>query len=516
MKVFFRVDASKEIGTGHVIRCITLAKELKKQGANCIVLSRDHDGNLFDYIQDNGFDLKILKESNKNLNNEKTTAKPDLIHSHWLGVSQIDDATQSITAMGTEISDWLVVDHYGIDYRWHEQMRSHCKNILVIDDLADRKHDCDLLLDQNLVVSYKHRYDKLIASQTTKLLGPSFAVLQNEYANVRMRIRSRKITENILVYFGGSDLYNLTETVLDILLRISYKGKVTLVLDSKNHKLALIRDKIKDKKNYEIYNNLPSLADILVDVDIAIGAGGTATWERCALGVPSFVITVAENQKQIAAEMHKQGYIKLLGNYDDINLSILEKTLNDIANNRIEIEEWSQHCLNLVDGLGTKRVAEIFTLDEYSKLDIRYANYSDKEILFEWRNEADVRNNSFSNHEIKFDEHCKWLDNVLKNRENNIFYILSTALGFPLGQVRFSLSNNGWVLDYSLRVDFRGKKLAKKLLSKALQAFSVEQPDKFILARVLTKNLPSQNVIKSLGFKEVEFEGDSIMYRVSS
>lgn len=438
MKIVFRVDASKEIGTGHVIRCITLAKELKKQGVACVFLSRNHDSNLFDYIEGNGFDLKILNKSNINLNNEKS--KPSLLHSNWLGVSQTQDAIQTIELIKDLNPDWLVVDHYGIDYRWHELIRCYVKKICVIDDLADRKHDCDLLLDQNLVEDYKHRYDKLIGLKVTKLLGPDFALLQNEYADIRKRIHSRKLVENILVYFGGSDLYNLTEYITDILLKIDYKGKTTLILDSKNPQLTGIKDKIKDKKNYEIYNNLPSLADILVNVDIAIGAGGTATWERCALGVPSFVITIAENQKQIAAEMHKQGYIKLLGNHDDINSIILEKTLKDIANNRIEIEEWSQHCLNLVDGLGAKRVAEILTIDEYSQFDIRYADYSDKEMLFEWRNEAGVRSNSFSNHEIKFDEHCNWLDNVLKNKKNNIFYIVSTALGFPLGQVRFSLN----------------------------------------------------------------------------
>lgn len=514
MKIFFRVDASKEIGTGHVIRCITLAKELKEQGANCIFLSRDHKGNLFDYIKDNGFELKILKKNNKNLNNEKS--EPFLFHNNWLGVSQTQDALQTIDLIKDLNPDWLVVDHYGIDYRWHKMMRSYGKRLCVIDDLSDRKHECDLLLDQNLVKDYQHRYDKLVGTKVTKLLGPNFALLQNDYAEIRKFIHSRKFVKNLLVYFGGSDLHNLTEYVTDILIKINYKEKITLILDSKNSQFARIKDKIKDKKNFELHNNLPSLAYILKDVDVAIGASGTATWERCALGVPSFVITIAENQKLIAAEMHRQGYIKLLGNYDDINSIILEKTLNDIINNRIKIEEWSQHCLNLVDGLGAKRVAEILTLDEYSHFDIRYANHSDKEILFEWRNEASVRSNSFSNHEIKFEEHCNWLDNVLKNKKNNIFYIVSTAFGFPLGQVRFSLSSTGWDLDYSIRVDFRGKKLAKNLLAKALHSFSMEQPDNFIYARVLTKNLVSQNVLESVGFKKVGFEEDSILYRLSS
>ena len=514
MKIVFRVDASKQIGTGHLVRCVTLAKELTKNGAYCIFLSRDHEGNLLNYVEKNGFELKTLENNKGYSSNDKSLN--NLFHSSWLSSGQTCDANQTISLIKDLSPDWLVVDHYGIDYRWHKLLRPYCKKILVIDDLADRKHDCDLLLDQNLVKDYKHRYDKLIGRNVTKLLGPNFALLQNEYTDIRRRIFSRKFLDNILVYFGGSDLYNLTEYVTDILLKINYKKKVTLILDSKNPQLARIKDKIKDKKNFEMHNDLPSLANILKDVDVAIGAGGTATWERCALGVPSFVITIAENQKQIAAEMHKQGYIKLLGNCDDINSSILEKILTDIANNRIEIEEWSQYCLTLVDGLGAKRVAEILTLDEYSQIDIRFANHSDKEILFEWRNETSVRSNSFSNHEIKFDEHCNWLDNVLKNKKNNIFYIVSTALGFPLGQVRFSLSASGWDLNYSIRVDFRGKKLAKKLLSKALHAFSVEQPDNFIYARVLTRNLTSQNVLKSLGFKEVGFEGDSIVYRVSS
>lgn len=177
MRVFFRVDASSEIGTGHVVRCLTLAKELKKQGANCTFICRSHSGNLLDQIIHEGFETVVL-QGNCSGNQGQQTQPRTLAHADWLGTDWETDALQTKEAIGSQKPDWLIIDHYALDQNWERELRPLCKKIMVIDDLADRDHDCDLLLDQNLVANLTHRYLQRVPDQCACLLGPKFALLQ--------------------------------------------------------------------------------------------------------------------------------------------------------------------------------------------------------------------------------------------------------------------------------------------------------------------------------------------------
>ena len=356
MKIYFRVDASREIGTGHVVRCVTLAKELDILGAECIFLSRDHTWNLFKYITENKFKLRVL---NTDSESAKSTFTNDiLMHSEWLGVSQKYDASQTISALGSDTPEWLVVDHYGIDYRWHELLRPHCKNILVIDDLADRKHDCDLLLDQNLVKDYLNRYENLVAPLVPKLLGPKFALLQEEYLEVKNRVLKRNNeVKNILVYFGGSDSHSLTESAVDTLMEI-LDNSVKVDVVSSNPGTSLI-DMVNRNNNFKLHSNLPSLAPLMFKADLAIGAGGTTTWERCFMGLPSIVITTAENQIKSSVELDRLGYIKWVGHVGKIDLGELKKQIIHSIDSVANMQNYINFPDFLVDGQGVKRVCDV-------------------------------------------------------------------------------------------------------------------------------------------------------------
>jgi UDP-2,4-diacetamido-2,4,6-trideoxy-beta-L-altropyranose hydrolase len=178
MNIFFRVDASSKIGSGHVMRCLNLANQLKKKGANCKFICRNLKDNLIEKIKKNNYEITALpapKQYNKNLFSYKINSA----YFNYLGVNWKDDAQQTINALKKEKIDWLIVDHYGIDRRWEKKLKSYVKKIMVIDDLSNRYHDCELLLNQNLIDNCSLRYQKLLPKYCTFLIGPKYALLNN-------------------------------------------------------------------------------------------------------------------------------------------------------------------------------------------------------------------------------------------------------------------------------------------------------------------------------------------------
>jgi len=194
LKILIRTDSSVQIGTGHVMRCLTLADELRERGAEIVFVCRDFAGNLCGYTEGN------------------------LKHAAWLGADWQTDARQveEIIKDFNTHPDWLVVDHYALDERWERYLRSYVKKIMVIDDLADRPHDCDLLLDQNFYENLESRYDGLAPSGCKKLLGPKYALLRPEFREERKNLRKRDgYVKRIMIFFGGSDPTNETTKALE-------------------------------------------------------------------------------------------------------------------------------------------------------------------------------------------------------------------------------------------------------------------------------------------------------------
>ncbi len=181
MKIVFRVDASLQIGSGHIMRCLTLADELVRRGADIIFVCRERLGNLINLIEAKRYQVIRLPQAQV----EYIATTDDLYHAEWLGVSWEQDASDTIAVLGDEKPEWLVIDHYAIDRRWEQKLRPHVGKIMVIDDLADRPHDCDLILDQNLYQEMDKRYVNNVPESCQKLFGPKFALLRPEFAAAR-------------------------------------------------------------------------------------------------------------------------------------------------------------------------------------------------------------------------------------------------------------------------------------------------------------------------------------------
>lgn len=354
MKVFFRADASNQIGTGHLIRCMTLADALRNRGAKTRFICREHEGNLIELLRQRAMPVVVLPAPRKT---EREIFADD--YKAWLCVTTEEDAEQTIKALRGDCPDWLIVDHYGIDAEWQHILRPHVNKLMVIDDLANRLHDCDLLLDQNYTEEGEERYRRLVPESCHILLGPRFALLKPAYAVYRRTLRPRDgEVGRVLVFFGGSDRSNMTTLALDALSTPEFSHlEVDVVVGASNlHRLQL-EHKASSRPLTNLYGPRPHLADLMVSADISIGAGGVTTLERMCLGLPSLVITLSENQIPQCSLMDKQGLIRLVGHADNISAAEICPALHEEIEKRQYI--WrSKIGMDICDGIGTLRVVE--------------------------------------------------------------------------------------------------------------------------------------------------------------
>ena len=361
MKFIFRTDASLQIGTGHVRRCLTLAEALRARGAECIFICREHEGHLIEEIRKKGFECIALTKSSE-IDEMHDGALKDLAHADWLGVSWYLDAQQTIQFLGPERVDWLIVDHYALDKRWEEMLRSYVKKILVIDDLADRYHDCDLLLDQNLAADLEVRYQYLLPEHCVTLLGPQYALLQPEYAEMRPRRPPRAgPVKRILVFFGGADQHNITGRAVSAFLKLKLDDIMLDVVVSVHSSHAHeIQTRAQLHANIIVHDTLPTLAPLMLRADLAIGAGGATSWERCCLGLPSLVISIADNQHPTCEALAAVGIIEYFGKLETAFRQDLTEAIGKIINDAEWRSNLARAGMNLTDGLGAQRVIESF------------------------------------------------------------------------------------------------------------------------------------------------------------
>lgn len=299
MQIAFRTDASLQIGTGHVMRCLTLADAMRKRGVQSTFMCRQHDGHLLSVIKLRGHTATVLPPTDDEFS---TSAVPT--HAEWLGTDWASDAIQTRQALGTQVVDWLVVDHYALDSRWELALRPHTRRIMVIDDLADRPHDCDLLLDQNLGRQVKD-YVGLISNHTHTMIGPAYALLRPEFSEWRdhsLQRRAQPKLKHLLITMGGVDMANATGQVLDALIRCELPTdlRITVVMGAVAPWLLHVQAKAAAMpRPTQVLVGVKNMAQLMADSDLCIGAAGSTSWERCCLGLPALQMSLAVNQNEI-------------------------------------------------------------------------------------------------------------------------------------------------------------------------------------------------------------------------
>lgn len=353
MKVIFRVDASEKMGTGHFMRCLTLAEGIRQQGGDVSFVCREHPGHLIHLLQSAHFPHAILL-----LPPSDPTQSLDG-YLNWLGVSQAQDASETLRAFDAVVPDWLIADHYALDHTWQSHLRPHVGQIMMIDDLANRQHDCDLLLDQNLFENGDSRYQGKVPVDCELCLGPAFALLRPEYQS-QLQLRGPRNGEikRILVFFGGSDAQDMTGLCLDVLSEEVFADlSVDLVVGSNYFHRKKLEVKAAQRPGTRLFGFRPHLADLMSEADLAIGAGGATLWERMCMGLPSVVISLAENQVLLAKHLAKQKWINYLGPAEAIRPEALREALQAFGDTA-EYLRISAENQKLCDGRGVAKIIQ--------------------------------------------------------------------------------------------------------------------------------------------------------------
>lgn len=358
MKVAIRVDSSLKIGTGHVMRCLTLAKVLSNKGAEIFFICRNHSGHVIGIIKNSGYDVIVLP-FHKSVN-----ADSSLYGCSWLGDNIENDALYTLDILKKNPVDWLIVDHYSLDSRWESVLLGYYRYLMVIDDLSNRKHICDLLLDQNLGRKQKE-YQYLVPGYCHTLLGPTYALLRDDFIlwrqySLKRRQESKRI-EKILINMGGADPDNITGNILNKLssFKLGEDIQIIVVMGASFPWSDEVREIASKMKNdIDVSYNVANMAELMANSDLAIGAAGSTSWERCCLGLPSIVFAIAENQRDAASQLMKHGAAIVIESYSSLT-SIIEDLLCGSDSSQKLINSISEKSSQLVDGKGAERVASL-------------------------------------------------------------------------------------------------------------------------------------------------------------
>lgn len=360
ISVAFRADASISIGTGHIMRCLTLADTLTADGARCRFICREHPGHLIGYIRERGYPVHVLPAQTGSRVQTSDDCRGGPPHAHWLGEHWETDAEQTRSILREYRPDWLIVDHYALDARWERALRGSFGKLMVIDDLADRPHACDLLLDQNLGRKAED-YSMLVPESCERLIGPKFALLRPEFAALReysLERRRKPELKRLLVTMGGVDQPNATGKVLEALRACPLPNgcQITVVMGGNALWLEQVRRlAINMPWPTTVRVNISDMAKVMADNDLAIGAAGATSWERCCLGLPSLLVVLAENQREVAKFLEKQKAAETLDSDERLRWQLQNKIARLLSQAEV-MRSMIKHSSGITDGQGSKRV----------------------------------------------------------------------------------------------------------------------------------------------------------------
>ena len=428
MRVLLRADGGLRIGTGHIMRCLALADELRTRGGACTFAMRAMDGHLLDEVRAHGHEVLAMSAGDEP-GEAGLTAWLELQRQPAL---QLSDAQALLRALRAgEGFDWLVTDHYALGAAWQSAMRPVARHILAIDDLADRAHDCDVLLDQNPQLPGRYAGK---AGTALLLTGPRYALLRTEFLVARQQV-GRAVSDgralHALVSFGGADEQGVALEAVAALERCGFgEGQVTVVVGGRNPHLAAL-DAACKSRGWQCLASSNAMAALMAQADLAVGAGGTSMIERFAMALPCVVVPIADNQRPGGREAHRLGAASYVNAVDAERVPAIAAALNELRVDPLALERMGQAAAALCDARGTRRVAAIL---QRLALVLAPAQAGDATRLHEWRNHEATRLHSGDGAVIARDAHLRWFNAVLDDPHRGIW--IASLQGEPVGVVR--------------------------------------------------------------------------------
>lgn len=494
MHAVFRVDASTEIGSGHLMRCLALAGALRAGGAECSFLCRSAGlGALADRIVAAGHALLLLSQ------NEIAVDSDGPPHAAWLPGGQRNDADACLAMLtGRRHADWLIVDHYALDHRWQSMMRGATSRIMVIDDLADRPHDCDLLLDQNLIDDMQGRYDGLLPAACVRLLGPRYALLREEFVRQTEPVeRTTPEVPRLLIMFGGADSQNLTRRAVERLVSIAWPGDVDVVAGPLYGELASLQTAVSRLTRGYLHAPANNIAELMRRAELALGSPGVASWERCACALPAITIAQADNQEGVGRTLGEAGANFYLGRAESVTDDALIAALRTWLANDSARKAMSRAAAAVCDGDGLRRVVAKLMPPSVS---IRRVCRSDAEMLFLWRNDERTRRYALDPKSLALTDHLTWVERILARSDVDL--LLASSDNVPVACVRFDREGSRARVSIYANPGLHGSGFGTGALFASLEWLHTHHPEIGVTdADVLPDNRSSQALFTAVGYQ---------------
>lgn len=348
MRVIFRADASSVVGGGHIMRCLALAEELSERGADITFAVGKESPETVPPLSRSAHEIFVLQASQSE------------------ELSEIEEKTGNC--------DLIVIDHYERDDAFEREARSIAKTVLVVDDLPERPHDCDVLLDQTFGRKAKD-YERLVPEGALVLTGTSYALLRPAFRSLRHRAlqerRTRhaaKTVRRILVSLGAVDSEGLTRQALDAINRSKLDVSVDVVIGSADPKALGLIDLARQMSQPVVFYGFDAdVAELMLAADLAIGAAGSSAWERCCMGLPTMMVVLADNQNDIGAGLQSKGAAELIPVSDFFCPERLSDRLTELVNKAALLESMSAAASRICDGQGAGRIVDlVYDLTEQS------------------------------------------------------------------------------------------------------------------------------------------------------
>lgn len=481
------------------MRCLTLARLLRDQGKICVFVMRTHDGHMQETVEGAGFTCRMLHAGDEYI--VDPMAPP---HATWLGTDWRCDAEQTLAIPEMRETCFVVVDHYSLDARWHRAVRGTKRKIIVIDDLADRVHDCDILIDQN-VGRQKSDYDGLVPQNALRLIGPHCAILRPEFSIARKESIARRAAARgplrVLVTLGGMDADNLTEEVLQVLSQETklQLGEVSIVLGANSpNVLSVSKTSTSMQVPAHLHVGTDRMAAIMAETDLAIGAGGGSAIERCVLGLPSIILILADNQRSGATAIARCGAAIDIG---DTHTNVWQDRLRQALHDLLEpgrLAVMSHRAAELSDGTGA-RLASL-AINEKG-LALRPADHGDAEAVWNWRLAEGAERFYLSSQQPTFLEHLDWFDAALSTPDRRRLFMVEIK-GRTVAHLRADWDGPDAMISIVVDPALHGQGIglrALKLIAKFLGPIGVRT----LLADVHLQNVASHRLFLRAGYVEI-------------
>jgi UDP-2,4-diacetamido-2,4,6-trideoxy-beta-L-altropyranose hydrolase len=479
MQVVFRVDASTQIGTGHVMRCLALAQAWQDTQGQPVFVMTTAVPALEERLQLEGMQVVHL------------TTEP----------GSLDDAKQTAALAHQFEASWIVVDGYYFAGEYQQILKQSKLHLLFIDDYGHAEHYyADFVLNQN--ISADEQWYQNREPYTQLLLGTRYVLLRREFWQWQGWQRTvPPVAKKVLVSLGGADPDNVTLKVIQALQLVEVEElEAVVVVGGSNPHYENLKMAVQDSRSpIRLQRNVTNMPELMAWADVAISAGGTTCWELAFMGLPSILLILAENQRAIAEKLATLNLAVNLGWHQDVKEQEIASTLSQLlqsAEQRAKIIKVSQQ---IVDGEGSSKIIRNL---EANSIQLRPVIEDDCEILWHWANDPVIRSVSFSSESISWTDHVQWFTSKLCD-QNCVFYIALNPDNVPIGQVRYDITQKEATISLALAESFRGQGYGSNLVlfscKKLGQNLGVER----INAYVKPDNLASITVFLKSGFKEV-------------